>query len=120
MASPVTPRDIIVKGTKPVCISFSAPLNNSTASALMGAIAKSLNDGHDDIHLFLSTPGGGVADGIAVYNFLIALPVPLSVYNIGTVDSIGNVIFQGGSQRIAFPTSRFMVSASKSKRRNLR
>lgn len=97
-----------ITGKKPVCISFSSPIDQLTAAALLGAVTQHLNQGFDDIHLFLSTPGGGVADGIMVYNVLSALPVPLTTYNVGTVDSIGNVIFMAGIQRIAFPTSRFM------------
>jgi ATP-dependent Clp protease protease subunit len=96
------------RGSKPICISFTNPVNSLTASVLMQAAGNAVNQGHDDIHLFLSTPGGGVADGIALYNFLTALPVTISTYNIGTVDSIGNVVFQSGTHRVASPTSRFM------------
>lgn len=74
----------------------------------MAALAKAANDGHDELHVLLSSPGGRVADGIAVYNFMRALAVRIVTYNIATVDSIGNVIFQGGTHRVASPTSRFM------------
>ena len=56
----------------------------------------------------ISSPGGGVADGIAVYNFLRSIPIPVTTYNIGTVDLISNVIFQAGKHRVSYPTSRFM------------
>jgi ATP-dependent Clp protease protease subunit len=95
-------------GAKPCCISFTSPVDNVSAGAFMGAVAQCLNQGHDDIHLMLSSPGGGVADGIAIYNFLRSLPVHVTTYNMGTVDSIGNVLFQGGRYRVACPTSRFM------------
>jgi ATP-dependent Clp protease protease subunit len=95
-------------GRRPVCISFAAPVDNVSAQALVATITQCLSKKHDDVHLFLSTPGGGVADGIFVYNFLSALPVPLTTYNVGTVDSIGNVIYMAGKTRIAFPASRFM------------
>jgi ATP-dependent protease ClpP protease subunit len=74
----------------------------------MAALANVVNNGHDDVHVFLSSPGGSVADGMAVYNFMMALPVHITTYNIGTVDSIGNVIFQAAKYRVAAPTSRFM------------
>jgi ATP-dependent Clp protease protease subunit len=83
-------------------------VNNQTASVFMAALAKAANDGHDELHVLLSSPGGRVADGIAVYNFMRALAVRIVTYNIATVDSIGNVIFQGGTHRVASPTSRFM------------
>jgi len=98
----------IAKGQRPLGISFCSPISNQTASALMAALAKAANEGHDDLHVLLSTPGGSVADGIASYNFMRALPVPITTYNIGTGDSIGNVVFQGGTYRVASTTSRFM------------
>jgi len=102
------PTMIQPQGQRPICISFSSPVNNQTTSAFMAMLAKAVNDGHDDLHLLLSSPGGGVADGITAYNFMRALPIKITTYNIGTVDSIGNVIFQGGRHRVANPTSRFM------------
>jgi ATP-dependent Clp protease protease subunit len=106
--APAPKAAITLRGQRPICIGFSSPVNNQTASAFMATLAKAVNDGFDDLHILLSSPGGGVADGIATYNFMRALPVPVTTYNIGTVDSIGNVIFQGGTRRVANPTSRFM------------
>ena len=74
-----------VRGKKPACISFTSPVDNLSASALLGAVGQVMNGGHDDIHLMISSPGGGVADGIAVYNFLRSIPIPVTTYNIGTV-----------------------------------
>ena len=74
----------------------------------MGALASALNDGFDDIHLFLSTPGGTVHDGIAIYNTIRALPVPVRTYNLGNVNSIGNVLFQAGERKICAVTSSLM------------
>jgi hypothetical protein len=48
------------------------------------------------------------AQGIAIYNMLRALPVSVTTYNIGSVNSIGNVIFLAGSKRYASRTSSFM------------
>ncbi|MFA5567623.1 MAG: ATP-dependent Clp protease proteolytic subunit [Trueperaceae bacterium] len=95
-------------GKRPVCISFTAPINNQSAAVLMAACADALARNFDEIHLLLSSPGGSVADGIAAYNYIRAIPVPKTVYNIGTVDSIANVVFQAFDYRIASLTSRFM------------
>ncbi len=47
--------------------------------------------------------------GMTLYNYLSALPVNLTTYNIGNVDSIGAIIFLAGSQRFACPHSTFML-----------
>ncbi len=101
-------KTINVKGSNPVCINFVPEINSITVSALSGALAQVVNNNHDEIHLFLSTPGGTVADGIAIYNFIRALPVQTITYNIGQVNSIGNVVDQAGQKRIPSTSSSFM------------
>ena len=91
-----------------IYISFSSMVIPHTAQVLMGALTNAVNNGCTQIHLLLSTPGGTVAEGITLYNFIRALPVPVTTYNIGRVNSIGNVVFQAGAKRLAATTSSFM------------
>lgn len=99
---------IAIAGQKPCCISFNAPVSPKTASPLMGVITNMVNGGHDEVHLLLNTPGGTVADGIGIYNLLRAVPASIVTYNMGSVNSIGNVIYQAGNRRICAQTSSFM------------
>ena len=99
---------IAIAGNNPCCVSFNSQVNPATASPLMGVLAKAVTDGHDEIHLLLNTPGGTVGDGIAIYNFIRALHPQVITYNIGSVNSIGNVVYQAGNRRIASPVSSFM------------
>ncbi len=92
----------------PAYISFQAEVNPSTSEALLSVVAKQIQDGHRHIHLLLSTPGGNTNNGIAIYNTLRALPIQLTTYNVGTVNSIGNVIYLAGEARYACVTSSFM------------
>jgi ATP-dependent protease ClpP protease subunit len=93
----------------PAFISFSADINPSTTEILLGTIAKLVGDGFTDINLLLSTPGGSVSHGIAIYNFLRGLPIKLTTHNIGNVDSIGSVVFLAGELRYSCPQSTFML-----------
>ena len=99
---------IEIKGKNPCCISFNAQILPATASPLMATISEMTNKGSDEIHLLLSTPGGTVPDGLAIYNFIRAVPARVVTYNIGSVNSIGNVVYQSGDYRICAPTSSFM------------
>ena len=98
----------IISGSKPTCVSFNSQVNPMTSSALMAVLAEAVNHEHDEIHLLLNTPGGTVADGVTVYNFIRALPAKVLIYNIGTVASIGNVIYQAAHKRLCARTSSFM------------
>jgi ATP-dependent Clp protease protease subunit len=46
-----------------------------------------------ELHLLISSPGGNVEAGTAIHGFLKSLPEDIYTYNIGTTDSIANVIF---------------------------
>lgn len=46
--------------------------------------------------------------GMTIYNVARALPFKLITWNMGNVDSIGNVIFLAGAERYACPLSTFM------------
>lgn len=93
---------------RPVYVSFLAEVNQNTTEALVGIIARELGNGMDELHLMLSTPGGNVREGIALYNLLMGIPAKVFTYNIGSVNSIGNVIYLAGSKRYANRTSSVM------------
>ncbi len=101
-------RPVDVKGSDPVCISFVSEISPLTAPVLITTLGEIVNDKHDEIHFFLSIPGGSVQDGSAMYNFIKSLPAPLIAYNIGQVNSIRNVVYQSGQRRTACASSSFM------------
>jgi ATP-dependent protease ClpP protease subunit len=89
-------------------LGFSSEVNQVTGPALIATVAQQVAQGFSELHLLLSTPGGQVAQGINIYNTLAALPINITTYNVGSVNSIGNVIFLVGKKRFAARTSSFM------------
>ena len=87
---------------------FHASVNPVTAQHFMATCANLLNQGNNELYLCLSTPGGEVASGITIYNFLRGLPIKVITHNIGNIDSIGNAIFLAGEMRRASQHSTFM------------
>jgi ATP-dependent Clp protease, protease subunit len=90
-------------------LSFAAKVNEQTTTALMNMLASAVQQGTTDLTLMLSTPGGSVMHGMTLYNYLSALPVALTTYNIGNVESIGAIVFLAGTKRFACPHSTFML-----------
>ena len=98
-----------VTGTPQVVyVLFSAEINAHTTESLLAVAAKCVNQKVKEIYLAMSTPGGSVMHGMNLYNVLRALPVTLTVHNVGSVNSIGNVIFLAGERRYASQHSTFM------------
>lgn len=99
-----------MNGTIPnrVYVSFTAEIVPATVEPLLGLCTDLANKGVKEIYLLLSTPGGSVMHGIAAHNVLRALPVKLITHNVGSVDSIGNVVFLAGVERFSCKNATFM------------
>jgi ATP-dependent protease ClpP protease subunit len=89
-------------------VSFSAEIVPKTTESLLALCANLANQGTQTVHLLLSTLGGNVMHGMNIYNVLRALPFKLITHNVGSVNSIGNVIFLAGEERYACANSTFM------------
>ena len=90
-------------------IRLTAPITPQSTQRLLQIIDQKYQAGIRKIHLLLSTPGGSVAHGIGMYNVLKGLPMEVDTYNIGTVDSIGIIIFCAGKKRLSVPNARFFL-----------
>ena len=95
-------------GGFPTYISFSAEIVPNTTEALLATCADLANNGAKDVVLLISTPGGNVIHGMNTYNVLKGLPFKLTTFNVGSVNSIGNVVFLAGDKRYAVPEATFM------------
>ncbi len=95
--------------TKRVVIKFFAPVIDGTINALMDAIDQKMRQGVSEIDILISSPGGSVFHGLSAYNYLKGLPVAVTTHNFGSVDSIGVVLFCGGSRRLSVPQARFLL-----------
>lgn len=94
-------------------IRFMAPVNSKTSDRLFKVIDDLINKGTTHLHLLLSTPGGSVFHGLSVHNYLKGIPIEVSTYNFGSVDSIGVVIYCAGAKRYTVPHSRFLIHSVK-------
>ena len=105
---------------KPVVIKFFAPVIDVTINALMNAIDQKMKEGVTEFILLISSPGGSVFHGLSAYNYLKGLPVSITTHNFGSVDSMGIVLFCGGSKRLSVPQARFLLHAVSSGFKNER
>ena len=93
----------------PTVIKFFAPVIDVTINALMDAFDRKLREGKRDFILLVSCPGGSVFHGLSAYSYLKGLPAQITTHNFGSVDSIGVILFCGGSRRLSVPQARFLL-----------
>jgi len=94
---------------KPVYLNLQAPINQDVAVKVVAAVRTNLKEGMTELHLLMASPGGFIDPGMAIYKFLRAIPVPVSTYNYGSVDSVAGVIYCAGSHRVATPHCKFLI-----------
>lgn len=88
---------------------FLAPVIPQTTSQLFQWFDHAVQSKAERVHLMLSSPGGSVFHGLSIYNYLKGAPFDTHVYNFGSVDSIGVILFCAGSRRLCVPHARFLL-----------
>ena len=66
---------------------------------------------HDEITLYINSPGGVVSSGLAIYDVMQAIKSPVSTVVCGQAASFGAVLLAAGTKgrRYAWPNSRVMI-----------
>ncbi|MCE7764818.1 Clp protease [Pseudomonas putida] len=89
-------------------IHYTGPINSSTCGNLINTCSRALQQGAEILQLNIATMGGECSYGFTLYNFLRALPVAVHTHNLGTVESMGNILFLAGERRTACSYSKFL------------
>lgn len=89
-------------------IHFTAPINSATCGHFIDRCSQAIQQGADELVIKIATMGGECSYGFSLYNFLISLPIPVRTHNLGTVESMGNIIFLAGERRTACEYSKFL------------
>lgn len=89
-------------------INFTAPVNSTTCGQLIEKASLAAQQQASSLILNIATMGGECSYGFTLYNFLLTLPMPVHTHNLGTVESMGNIIFLAGERRTACPHSKFL------------
>jgi ATP-dependent Clp protease, protease subunit len=85
-------------------------LDRSTGrSGFHNAIAIAGGTGASHIHLLFQCSGGIVGDGISLYNLFRVCPIDLTLYNVGSICSIGVIAFLGAMNRKISQHATFMI-----------
>lgn len=98
----------VLRGGAAAYVAFEMKVDWSTVIDLQTAVSDLLAKGVKEVHVLISSTGGDVGAAVAGYNVLRALPVDLSTYNLGDVDSAASILFMAGARRRCAPSSRFL------------
>ena len=76
---------------------FTGVIDSAAVHRIADALAAaSTNPTLKRVHIAFQSNGGGIGEGVAIYNLFRTVPFELILYNIGTVSSIGVIRLFGG------------------------
>lgn len=90
-------------------IEMRGEVGDSMASYVTRNLLKMSQLSQEPIEIYISSPGGSVSAGLAIYDAIRACPCDVHMIASGEIMSMGFIIFLAGDKRIAAPHTRFMM-----------
>jgi ATP-dependent Clp protease, protease subunit len=88
---------------------FAGVIEQATIQRIFAGLGAAMANKVQRVHLLFQSTGGTVADGVCLYNFLHRLPIEICLYNVGTVASVGALVFLGAKVRNTSASATFML-----------
>jgi ATP-dependent Clp protease protease subunit len=88
---------------------FAGLIDQSAVQRFHNAISIASAGSVMHAHVLFQSSGGVIGDGISLYNLFKACPFDLTLYNVGSICSIGVVAFLGAKYRKISKYGSFMI-----------
>jgi ATP-dependent Clp protease protease subunit len=91
---------------------LDGPINDSSANLIvMKLLFLQSENRHQDIHLYVNSPGGSVTATLAIYDTMQFLECPVATYCVGLAASGGAIVLSGGTKgkRYTLPHAKMMI-----------
>lgn len=92
-------------------IFLSGEINDDVANIIISELLYLDSLGHDDISLYINSPGGSVSAGLAIYDTMNFIKSDVSTIVVGMAASMGAFLLAAGEKgkRYALPNSEVMI-----------
>ena len=92
-------------------IFIGGEINDSSANIIIGELLYLDSISHDDISIYINSPGGSVTAGLAIYDTMNFIKSNVSTICIGLAASMGAFLLSSGTHgmRYALPNSEIMI-----------
>lgn len=99
----------LIKGTRSIFL--GAVIDDQTATALIIALLQLDSESHEDITLYINSPGGGISSGLAIYDTIKLISSDVITICVGLAASMASFLLASGTKgkRYALPNSEIMI-----------
>lgn len=91
---------------------LDGPIHDASANLIvMKLLFLQSENRHQDIHLYINSPGGSVSATMAIYDTMQFLDCPVATYCVGLAASGGAIVLAGGAKgkRFSLPHAKIMI-----------
>lgn len=103
--------DIFSRLLKERIVFISGEINDSLANTVVASLLYLDSINHDDISVYINSPGGSVSSGFAIYDTMQFIGSDVSTICIGMAASMGAFLLSSGTpgKRYALPNADIMI-----------
>ncbi len=103
--------DIYSRLLKDRIIILSDEINDNNANSIVAQLLYLDSLNHDDIHLYINSPGGSITAGMAIYDTMNVIESDVSTICIGMSASMAAFLLSSGTKgkRFGLPNSEVMI-----------
>ena len=103
--------DLYSRLLKDRIIFLSGEINDNLASIIVSELLYLDAQNHDDIFLYINSPGGSVSSGLAIYDTMNYIKSDVRTIVIGIAASMGAFLLSSGTKgkRCALPNAEIMI-----------
>ncbi len=103
--------DIFSRLLKERIIMLSGEINDSVANSVIAQLLYLDSINHDDISLYINSPGGVITSGMAIYDTMQFIKSDVSTICVGMAASMASFLLSSGAKgkRFCLPNSEVMI-----------
>lgn len=94
----ITAYDIFSRLLSDRIIVLTGEIEDNMASLIVSELLYLDSINHDDIHLYINSPGGSVSSGLAIYDTMNLIKSDVNTYGVGLSASMGAFLLAGGTK----------------------
>lgn len=91
---------------------YTGDISENSVHNIRVAFAQALTPNVSSINFFFSSTGGCLYAALSLYHFLRALPKPITIYNVGTIESAAVLVYMAADTRLTSNFSWFLIHNS--------
>lgn len=101
--------DLYSRLLKDRIIFLSGEINDSIANIVISELLYLDNINHEDIYLYINSPGGSITSGMSIYDTMNFVSSKVITIGLGMCASMAAFLLSSGNTRLALPNTEIMI-----------